>query len=72
VGLAKVVRTNGARTAPFHLDQRDVSSLAPYIGRPFKRQDIPTLYGLEYNPGIPIGPGVDPAARRPFRDPVED
>ena len=33
------------------LDQADVNPLAAHVGDSFKRQDIPPLYGLEYNPG---------------------
>jgi superfamily II DNA or RNA helicase/diadenosine tetraphosphate (Ap4A) HIT family hydrolase/HKD family nuclease len=33
------------------LTQADVNDLAPRIGELYKRQDIPPLYGLEYNPG---------------------
>ena len=33
------------------LAQREINPLAARIGERFKRQDIPPLYGLEYNPG---------------------
>jgi superfamily II DNA or RNA helicase/diadenosine tetraphosphate (Ap4A) HIT family hydrolase/HKD family nuclease len=33
------------------LDQTDINPLAAHVGDSFKRQDIPPLYGLEYNPG---------------------
>jgi hypothetical protein len=33
------------------LEQADVNPLVPHIGEVFKRQDVPPLYGLEYNPG---------------------
>ncbi len=33
------------------LDQSEINPLATHVGASFKRQDIPQLYGLEYNPG---------------------
>jgi superfamily II DNA or RNA helicase/diadenosine tetraphosphate (Ap4A) HIT family hydrolase/HKD family nuclease/SOS-response transcriptional repressor LexA len=33
------------------LDQGAINPLATRIGARFKRQDVPTLYGLDYNPG---------------------
>jgi len=33
------------------LGQNEVNALATRIGERFKRQDVPSLYGLEYNPG---------------------
>ena len=33
------------------LTQADINPLASRIGERFKRQDVPSLYGLEYNPG---------------------
>ena len=33
------------------LDQQEINPLATHIGESFKRQDIPPLYGLEYNRG---------------------
>lgn len=33
------------------LTQADINDIAPRIGELYKRQDIPPLYGLEYNPG---------------------
>jgi hypothetical protein len=33
------------------LGQSDINPLASRLGDRFKRQDVPSLYGLEYNPG---------------------
>jgi len=33
------------------LDQSEINALASHIGEAFKRQDVPPLYGHEFNPG---------------------